>query len=581
VAVSWAVPNGIPQHPGENRKAVHTEDHPLKYLDWEGTIPEGEYGAGIMKVWDSGTYEAEKWEEAKVVVVFRGERVRGRYALFRAGSDADWMIHRMDPAEPGRQPMPERVTLARAVAGELPGDEGHAFEVDWPGMRVAVYCKPGRIRIETARGEDVTERFPEVRGLSRALGARSAIFDGVLVGFGRDGRPDPGRLERRLREGTTATYARRAKEAPVVLAIVDLLHLDGGDLTAEPWAERRAAIEGLGLDGPSWHVPAAHLGDGAEFLAATRAQGLPGVIAKRADAPYGSGWTAVGREDARRVEITHPERALYPQTGFTKADLARYYEAVAPVLLPHLRDRPIAMRRYFHGVDGPKRWEKECPPQAPDWLARAPIHSDDKGRDIDYCVLQDLPSLMWSANHANIELHPLLARHPRIEQPTALVLDLDPGEGATLEDCRAVALILHGMFDQLGLENFVKTSGGKGLHFYVPAGGDQTYDATRPFARQVAELIAQREPERVTAEMSKARRRGKVFIDWSQNDWFKSTVAVYSLRARDEPSVSTPVTWDEVESGELEFGPSDVLERIEEHGDLFAPLLSLEQALPV
>ena len=299
VAVSWAVPNGIPQHPGQNRKAVHTEDHPLKYLTWEGVIPEGEYGAGRMHVWDSGTYEAEKWEDSKVVVVFHGERVNGRYALFRTGSGSDWMIHRMDPAEAGRVPIPERAVLARAVPGELPQGGDWVFEVDWPGLRVAVFCEPGRIRLENAEGEDVSERFPEARGLTRAMGARAALFDGVLVAFGRDGRPDVERIGRRLRAGTASTYARRARESRAVLVLVDVLHLEGRDLTGAPWDERRAALEGLGLEGAGWHVAAVHRGDGAEFLAATRAHGLPGVIAKRADSPYGTGWIAVDRDPVR------------------------------------------------------------------------------------------------------------------------------------------------------------------------------------------------------------------------------------------------------------------------------------------
>ena len=296
VAVSWAVPNGIPQHPGENRKAVHTEDHPLEYLEWEGTIPAGQYGAGEMHVWDSGTYEAEKWEEAKVVVVFHGERVRGRYALFRAGAENDWLIHRMDPAEPGREPMPERAELAEPKQGKLPAADGdYAFELDWPGLRVAAFCEPGRIRLETAAGEDVTERFPEIRKLSRTLGARTALLDGVLMAFGRDGRPDAERLDRRLRDGTSSTYARRAREMPAVLAIVDALHVDGRDLTAAPWTERRETLEALELDGPSWHLASAHRGGGDQVLAAALEHGLPGVVAKPLDSPYGRGWLRVQR----------------------------------------------------------------------------------------------------------------------------------------------------------------------------------------------------------------------------------------------------------------------------------------------
>lgn len=248
-----------------------------------------------MHVWDSGTYDEEKWEDAKVVVVFHGGRVRGRYALFRAGAENDWLIHRMDPAEPGREPMPEHVDLAEAKEGKLPDDDAYAFELDWPGLRVAAFCEPGRVRLETAGGEDVTERFPEVRKLSRTLGARSALLDGVLVVFGADGKPDPERLGRRLRKGTSSTYARRARDVPATLAIVDALHVEGRDLRGEPWTARRDALEALDLDGASWHVASAHRGGGEQVLAAALQHGLPGIVAKPLDAPYGDGWIRVQR----------------------------------------------------------------------------------------------------------------------------------------------------------------------------------------------------------------------------------------------------------------------------------------------
>jgi bifunctional non-homologous end joining protein LigD len=282
-----------------------------------------------------------------------------------------------------------------------------------------------------------------------------------------------------------------------------------------------------------------------------------------------------------QVELTHPERVMYPESGFTKADMADYYRAIAPVLLPHLIGRPLSMRRYFQGVDGPKRWEKECPPQAPDWLTRVAVPSEAKGRPINYCVIDSEDALMWSVNHANIELHVTLALGEDIQRPTHMVFDLDPGEPAGISDCAEVALLLRGMFEQLGLDSLAKTSGSKGLQVYVPLNSDVTYEQTKPFARKVAELVAERWPERVTANMAKRERRGKVLVDWSQNEWHKSTVAVYSLRARERPTVSTPVTWDEVAAGELEFDYADVIERVATRGDLFAPVLSSVQTLPL
>jgi bifunctional non-homologous end joining protein LigD len=271
---------------------------------------------------------------------------------------------------------------------------------------------------------------------------------------------------------------------------------------------------------------------------------------------------------------------MYPKTGFTKADMADYYRTVAPVLLPHVHGRPLSMRRYFHGVDGPKRWEKECPRQAPDWLTRVAVPSEAKRHPISYCVIDSEDALMWSVNHANIELHVTLALGEDIQRPTHMVFDLDPGAPADLADCAEVALLLRGMFEQLRLQSFAKTTGSKGLQVYVPLNSDITYEQTKPFARQVAELLEQQIPDRVTADMAKSKRRGKVLVDWSQNDWHKSTVAAYSLRARERPTVSTPVTWDEVAAGELDLDHRDAISRVEKHGDLFASVLTLVQSLP-
>jgi bifunctional non-homologous end joining protein LigD len=583
VAVSWAVPNGIPEVPGENRMAVHTEDHPLEYLTWEGVIPKGNYGAGTMKVWDSGTYETHEWTDTKATVTFHGEHVSGRYHLFHIGGREgnDWMIRRVDPpVDPDREPMPEHVVPLVAVPGALPADdEQFAYAIAWGGRRALAFCEPGRLRLEDGAGGDITAFFPELSRFVRSVGAHSAVFDGELVALGDDGKPDPARLERRAKPGTDSAVRRRARDIPVVYEIYDLLYLDGHSLVDRPWEERQEHLAGLDLDGEHWRVSQHHRGDGAALLEAARANGLDGIVAKRDDSAYSPGaWVLAGGRS--RVELTHPDRVMYPKTGFTKADVADYYRTVAAVVLPHVQGRPLSMRRYFQGVDGPKRWEKECPPQAPDWLTRVPVPSEAKGRPINYCVIDSEDALMWSANHANLELHVTLALGEDIQRPTHMVFDLDPGEPADISDCADVALLLRGMFEQLGLRCFAKTTGSKGLQVYVPLNSDLTYEQTKPFARQVAELLAERWPERVTANMAKRERHGKVLVDWSQNEWHKSTVAAYSLRARERPTVSTPVTWDEVEARQLDYDHADVVERVEKHGDLFAPLLTLVQALP-
>ncbi|MFL5895954.1 MAG: non-homologous end-joining DNA ligase, partial [Thermoleophilaceae bacterium] len=536
VAVSWAIPNGIPELPGENRKAVHTEDHPLEYLTWEGVIPKGNYGAGTMKVWDSGTYDSHEWTDSKATVTFHGERVRGRYHLFQAGRDEkDWMIRRVDPPlDPDRRPMPEHVVPLVAVPGTLPADDdAYVYEVAWHGTRAIAFCEPARLRLEDGAGGDVTALYPELSRLVRDIGAHSAILDGELVALDAGGRPDPSRLERRAQPASENTARRRARDAPIVYEIYDLLYLDGHPLDALPWRERRERLESLELAGANWRLSQYHEGDGAALLEAARQNGLPGIVAKPIDSAYrlGAGWIEISTTDdgGARVELTHPDRVMYPSAGFTKADMADYYRAVAPVVLPHLAGRPLSMRRYFRGVDGPKRWEKECPPQAPDWLTRVAVPSEAKGRPISYCVVDSEEALMWSVNHANIELHVTLALGDDIQRPTTMVFDLDPGPPADIGDCAEVALLLRGMFEQLGLESFAKTTGSKGIQVYVPLNSGATYEQTKPFARQVAELLAERWPERVTATMAKRERHGKVFVDWSQNDWHKSTVCVYSL----------------------------------------------------
>jgi bifunctional non-homologous end joining protein LigD len=588
VAVSWAVPNGIPEVPGENRMAVHTEDHPLEYLTWEGVIPKGNYGAGTMKVWDSGRYETHEWTDTKLTVTFHGRHVRGRYHLFHIGGrdGNDWMIRRVaPPLDPDREPMPEHVVPLVALPGDLPADDSaHAYEIQWDGLRVVAFCEPGRMRLDDVAGGDISGFFPELGRLTRSVGAHTCVLDGELVALGDDGKPDPARLERRAKPGNESTMRRRARDNPVVYEVYDLLYLDGHSLFELPWKERRGKLGALELDGEHWRVSQHHEGDGAALLEAARANGLPGIVAKPLESPYkpGAGWTAIAATaPASRLELTHPERVMYPKTGFTKADMADYYRAVAGVLLPHLRGRPLSMRRYFHGVDGPKRWEKECPPQAPGWLTKVAVPSEAKGHPINYCVIDSVDALMWSVNHANIELHVTLALGEDIQRPTHMVFDLDPGEPAGISDCADVALLLRGMFEQLGLQSLAKTTGSKGLQVYVPLNSDVTYEQTKPFARQVAELLAERWPERVTANMAKRERHGKVLVDWSQNEWHKSTVAAYSLRARERPTVSTPLTWDEVEAGQLDHDHGDVVRRIADHGDLFAPMLTLVQSLPL
>jgi bifunctional non-homologous end joining protein LigD len=741
VAASWAIPNGIPEDPAENRKAVHTEDHPLEYLQWEGEIPKGSYGAGTMKIWDSGTYELEKWEPGKVMVEFHGERLEGRYALFRAGKEEkDWMIHRIDPPARERDPFPENVVPMLARLSTLPRDDGSwAVEVKWDGVRALAYCQPGRVHLQTRNLNDVSAQYPEVKRLTRALGSHDAVLDGELVAFDADGRPSFERLQQRIHNTDPNVVRRRMESHPVVYVIFDLLYLDGQDLMCEPYGRRRELLEGLGLSGESWQTPGHSVGHAKELLAASKEQGLEGVMLKRLDSVYApgkrtgawlkvknvsrqemviGGWTPgegrrrdqlgallvgyfedggepvlryggkVGtgfsdedlvaltarlaplerdgspfgagpalpkkarfveprlvaeiefremtkegmvrhgafkglREDkraaeveleratdpqgesltasavkrprgkaavtveGRELELSNLDKVLYPEAGFTKGELIDWYARIGEVLLPHLRGRPLTLKRYPNGVEGKHFYEKRCPSHRPEWVQTAAIYSESHKGEIDYCTVEDLPTLVWLANLADIEMHTSLSRCEEMERPTSLVFDLDPGAPADVLDCAQVAVWLRGMFEQLGLNCYPKTSGSKGMQLYVPLNSDVTYAQTKPFAKAVAETLERKFGERVVSQMSKAKRPGKVLIDWSQNDRHKTTVCVYSLRAKARPTVSTPLEWAEVEAaleageaGALVFDHAAVLDRVAAKGDLFAPLLSEEQQLP-
>jgi bifunctional non-homologous end joining protein LigD len=685
VAASWAIPNGIPETPEENRKAVHTEDHPLSYLNWEGEIPNGEYGAGTMKIWDSGTYTLEKWEPGKVMVEFHGERLRGRYALFRAGkAEKDWMIHRIDPPARERDPFPENVVPMLARLSTLPRDDGKwAVEVKWDGVRALAYCRPGRVTLQTRNLNDVSVQYPEVRRITRALGSHEAVLDGELVAFDENGRPSFERLQQRIHNTDPNVVKRRMRTHPVVYVVFDILHLDGEDLTCEPYTHRRELLEGLELKGDHWQTPGYAVGQAEELLEASREQGLEGVMLKRLDSIYCpgkrtgtwlkvkntsrqemvvGGWTpgegrrekhlgallvgyfedddgkhggskrslryggkvgtgfkaadltalaarlaplerrtspfAAGpkppkgarfveprlvaeiefreltgegmvrhgaykglREDKPatevELELSDLDQVLYPRTGFTKGDLIDWYARIGEVLLPHLRGRPLTLKRHPEGVEG------------------------------KHFVVEDLPTLIRAVDLAEIELHTSLSRAEEMERPTAMVFDLDPGPPADVIDCARVAVWLRGLFEQLGFRCYPKTSGSKGMQVYVPLNGDVTYEQTKPFSKAVAETLEKRFGDRVVSQTSKAKRPGKVLIDWSRNDRNKTTVCVYSLRAEERPTVSTPLEWEEVE-GALEAGDPQalvfdhaaVLKRVEAKGDLFAPLLSEEQRLP-
>jgi bifunctional non-homologous end joining protein LigD len=289
----------------------------------------------------------------------------------------------------------------------------------------------------------------------------------------------------------------------------------------------------------------------------------------------------------RQLKLSNFDKVLYPEAGFTKGQVIDYYTRIAPALLPHLHQRALTLKRYPNGVDGQFFYEKNCPKHRPPWVQTVSVWSARNKADVNYCLIDELAGLVWVANLASLELHTSLSHARDILRPSMLVFDLDPGPPATVVECGRVAFWLREVLDDLGLQAFPKTSGSKGLQLYVPLNIPVTYNETKPFAHALAKLLEQQHPKDVVSVMTKDLRTGKVFIDWSQNDDSKTTVCVYSLRARQRPTVSTPVTWDEVQAvvdsgnpDDLVFEADDVLARVEAHGDLFGALCELEQSLP-
>jgi bifunctional non-homologous end joining protein LigD len=444
---------------------------------------------------------------------------------------------------------------------------------------VIVRVDGGRERFTDVDGAEIS--VPRLHGLGPSLGATPMLLDGELAG-----------------------PVDRAE-----LWIGDLLHLDGRDACSLPFRERRALLERLPLNGPHWKLAPVFPGAGAEVVTAAAQQGLPCVIAKDADAPYEPGrrsprWVEVatgagkapepprpaptgGKAGFGRAKLSNPGKVLYPLTGTTKAEVLAHYLAVAEVMVPHLRDRAVTMVRWPDGVERSSFFEKDVSRHAPDWIRTARVGTPGgRSESADFPLIDDAEGLAWAANLAALELHvPQWRVGPRggHQLPDLVVFDLDPGEGTTVVDCARVAERIAERLADDGLVAYPRTSGGKGMQLYLPVTVSRA-ERTSEFAKALAEELAAETPGRVTAVMAKARRRGKVFVDWSQNNPHKTTIASYSLRGRARPTVATPITWDEVRAcrrpEDLVFTAADLPARIAEHGDLLAPLFTEPQRLP-
>jgi bifunctional non-homologous end joining protein LigD len=615
VLLSWAVPKGFSYDPADKHLAMRTEDHPLEYEDFHGVIPKGEYGAGTMQIWDRGRVTflngAGGPEAGEVKLLLFGRRLRGEWHLVQTKQGPNtWLIFKSRDRYAGvRRDSALGADLSKAEEGPLPAtlvpmepgetsapftDPQWLFEARFAGQRVLARKDGDAVALvgEARAPAGVLADLAKIR-------AEKALLDGVLVALDEHERPSKALLAERLAAGGTG----------VVFHALDLLHFEDYDLRPLATLERKAALRGL-------LPPLAHvlftdhvLGRGEDLVAAVRAAGLPGVIAKRGEAPYTAGKSADWRsipvagevpggkrapvavrkalkkstqERARsRVAFTNLDKVYWPAEGFTKGDLLAYYEQVAEVLLPYLRGRPIHLNRFPDGIAGKSFYQKEAKDGTPEWVRTVTIGSKSRAeKSLRYMVCDDRDTLLYLVNLGSIDLHPWMSRVESQDSPDWAVIDLDPKE-APFTDVIRIAREVGRLLRGIGLKPYLKTSGSTGLHVFVGLKPGYTYQHSEMFCEGVARIVARDLPEIATVERSLAERGGKVYIDFGQNRKGQTVVPPYVLRPVRGASVSTPLAWDELE-GDLQiahFTLQNVPERLERLGDLFRPVLSEPQDL--
>ncbi len=714
---SWAVPKGVPLEPGGRALAVHVEDHPLEYAKFEGQIPAGQYGAGSVEIWDSGTYELlERKKNGQRTFALHGQRLEGTWSLIPAhldGKEENWLLIKRRDGDTSEMATRRYRPMLATQEETVPHGDDWRYEVKFDGYRAIAYVHAGECELVSRNGNDLTERFAQVaKEVVKATKSPNAVLDGEVTRVDAQGRASFSELQR----GTGA----------LVYFVFDLLELDGESLVELPLTERKARLRKL-LDGRNKCVSFSDdFDDGDALYEVARQKGLEGILAKRAGSTYKEGkrtrdwlkiktenneefvvagytrgagrragtfgslvlgtyddgelryvgnvgtgfddaeirkllrllkplhrdtspyseppkmprvrkgdvqwvepklvaqvrfgeWTHDGhlrhpaylglREDKdaaevqteppaganlaqgvvrrgnRELKLSNLDKPFWPDEGITKGDLLNYYERVAPVLLPHIKDRPFTMRRYPDGAYGKAFFQKDAPSHMPDWIPRfrALVSARDKQRTkkwIDFPVIDDELSMLWVVNMGCIDMNAWYSRIDKPDRPDFVLFDLDPTPEVPWTQTVEVALILKQLLDQLGLESFPKTSGGKGFHVLVPLDRRSTYEDTRSFAEVVAGAIARTHPKLATTEWSKSRRRG-VLIDANQNGEGKTIASAYSVRPKPGAPVSTPLRWDEVNEqlNPAIYTMEVVLERVRTHGDLHAAMPKTRQSL--
>ena len=714
VLASWAVPKGVPLEPGRQHLAVHVEDHPLEYGDFEGEIPKGQYGAGTVEIWDRGTYELlEEKRDGGLTFRLHGERLDGVWALVPAklsGDPKNWLVIKKREAEADAGERRDYRPMLATLSKEIPRD-GWLFEIKWDGYRIVSRVAGGDAELRSRRWEDYTQRFPGVASaLPAALKSPDCVVDGEVCALDEEGRPSFSAMQ----QGKGGT--------PIVYYVFDLLELDGEPLVDLPFTERRARLEEV-LDRANRTVRLSDTFDDGDALdEVVQARGLEGIMAKRAESRYRPGarsrdwlkikrgkqrqefivagytkgqgrragsfgslvlavrkgpeleyvgnvgtgfseeeierllgklrplerpdspfpvvpklprvrkadvrwveprlvaevefveWTHDGhlrapsyvglREDKapeevhaeqplpdqlnegkRTLKLSNLDKLFWPDDGITKGDLLAYYRAVAPVVIPHLRDRPFTLKRYPNGIDEDFFFQKDKPKGMPDWIPTVAVEATTRERPrrtrtIQAPLVNDELALLWMVNMGCIDLNAWYSRVDKPDRPDFVLFDLDPSPDVGFAEVIQVALLVREVLDALGLAGFPKTSGSDGIHVLVPIERRQTYTESREFCEIVARTLVRTHRGLVTMEWAKDKRRG-VLIDCNQNGEGKTIASVYSVRPRPGATVSTPLEWDEVNE-RLDpgaFTMEAVLARVEERGDLFEGVLTTRQRL--
>lgn len=706
VLQSWAVPKGIPLRGGDRRLAVQTEPHPLEYLTFAGTIPDGAYGAGRMSIWDTGTFKPLMIGDDEIKVVLQGQTLQGEYHLVRTG-ERDWLLFRAKaagrgPDDPTAQFRAMRPMLATGGAEPF-DDEGWSFEIKWDGWRATILLTSSGCEIRSRSGRELTAMFPRLGDLRRAFDCQEAVLDGEICVLDESGRANFHDLQ--------------ASHGPVTFVAFDLLYVDGRWIDSEPYSTRRQRLREVFVPGALGQVLLSDdvRGAGRALFDAVAASGGEGIIAKRTNSPYRSGartddWrkvkvrheldgvicgympgegnrrdtfgalligvrdgnqdelTYVGRvgsgfsdrsarelrrrldrltdticpfgtqppdssgatwlrpvvdcrvayaemspdgvmrapvfvgfadhepqerppgildrsaehlrvrDGEREVRLTNLTKIYWPREGITKGDVLDHYARCAPILLGHLADRPLVLKRYPNGIDAPFFFQHEIPDGAPTWVGRERVTKGDE--IITYTRVGDPLSLLWMANLGCIDINPWHARVPDLHLADYVLFDLDPQEGVGFDAICEVALLIRDALQEHGLRAHAKTSGSRGMHIFLPI-VPTPHDTLRLFAQLVATRLVGSRPDLVTIEPTKARRGRRVYIDTNQNGYGKTIASVYSVRPVPGATVSTPVTWDEVAVGidPSSFTIARIAHRIASSGDLFADVLRRDQDL--